>query len=307
MLLTTTAHECITPARHNDYELDFLNTGKTKLPDYKVIDNEIVLGKGAYADVLEVEHNGVCYAAKRYRMVCEADMVAAFREHEILTRVSHRNIVSYYGIWTLVPKSNKKQKSPVLVMEKMHKDLKRHLEGETLSLAKKFQLLLDIANGLNYLHSQDPVIIHRDLKANNVLLTSDGLAKIADFGNSRIIDRSKCEPLTSKPGTVDYMPPEAMEGGHYTKEIDIFSYGHLAIHIFIQEQPSNLLRHNYIDSTGRRIARSEVERREEHLKKVKAALQRDQHPFYTIIIHCLDDRKSERPSCRAIIECIKNL
>ncbi|CAI8019243.1 Receptor-type tyrosine-protein phosphatase alpha [Geodia barretti] len=83
--------------------------------------------------------------------------------------------------------------------------------------------------GLQHLHQQKPAIIHRDLTANNVLL-KNGVAKIGDFGNSRIVDLKTSEPLTTRPGTIDYMPPEAMEGGLYNEKLDIFSYSHLVIH-----------------------------------------------------------------------------
>ena len=260
------------------------------------------MGRGAYADVLEVEYEGEIYAAKKYDFDPQKlgfNLRAFSREHEILTRIRHKNVVSYYGICTLVEGS---AKSVVIVMKKMDKNLDTYLTGEKeISLPTKFQILHDIASGLHHLHIHD--IIHRDLTANNVLL-HDGVAKIGDFGNSRIVDLSKLAPLTSKPSAVDYMPPEAMEGGDYDEKLDIFSYGHLGIHIFIQEQPHKLLAYNYRKG-GKFIARTEVERREKHLKRARSQLGSDRHPFYILLIQCLDDEAEERPDCKTILECIE--
>ena len=279
---------CFMPAGESDPQ---------HLPDRTVIDTGEVLGHGAYADVLVVKCKGKSYAAKRYRMMGkESDMVSAFREHEILARIRHPNIVSYYGTFTL--KSEGKQRLPVIVMEMMHQNLSSYLLGEEIiTFETKLKILRDIANGLQHLHCQKPAVIHRDLTATNVLLTVSGLAKIGDFGNSRIVDIcSQSQPLTSNPGTIDYMPPEAME--EYTEKLDIFSYGHLAIHIFIRERPSKLGRYNY-----KGVAFSEVQRRQKYIDRVKIELPED-HLFYSILIKCLDDDNLNRPSCEDILKCL---
>ena len=260
------------------------------------------MGRGAYADVLEVKYKGKIYAAKKYDFDPQklSDYLQAFsQEHEILTRIRHKNVVSYYGICKLVEGA---AKSVVIAMERMEKNLDTYLtEEKEISLPTKFQILHDIASGLHHLHFHD--IIHRDLTTTNILLTSSGVAKIGDFGNSQIIDLSKCEPLTSRPGTIDYMPPEAMEGGKYTVKLDIFSYGHLGIYICIQERPK-LLSYTY-RKNGKFLFRTEAERREKHLKKVRSQLGGDQHPFYILMIKCLNDEAEERPGCKTILECIE--
>ena len=186
-------------------------------------------------------------------------------------------------------------------MERMDKNLTTYLR-DPVTLSQKYTLLYDVAKGLNHLHSQKPAIIHRDLTAGNVLLTSDGVAKISDFGNSRMVDLSATpELLTSSPGTLDYMPPEAMEGGKYDERLDMFSYGHLAIHVMIQRRPHPLLRPTYFEG-GKLIPRTEVERRQRYLSKVETILVGGvQDPFYLIIVKCLQDEPQFRPSCKKVL------
>ena len=291
-------------------EMDFL------LPTCKVEPNGVVLGTGAYGDVLEVEYKGKVYAAKKYRIPrgpsTGVSLLGAFgREHEILARIRHRNIVPYYGICKLTTDS-----STVIVMQKMDINLGIHLEkNPNIPIGEKLVLLYDIANGLNYLHLQKPAVIHRDLTASNVLLNlTTAVAKISDFGNSRLVDlRATPELMTSSPGTVDYMSPEAMEGGDYNEKMDIFSLGHLVVYIMIQHRPHPLLRHTY-KKGGMLISRTEVQRRQVYLNEMKMKLDGgDTHPLYSIIISCLQDECDPRPSCQDILSnrifsaCSKNM
>lgn len=125
-------------------------------------------------------------------------------------------------------------KLPVLVMEKLDGNLDDLLEGyknPDLPMSLKLSILNDVLRGLNYLHnySNELTIIHRDLTARNVLLTSQMTAKITDFGNSRIVNKTLVQKLTSVPGTLVYMPPEAMTPAKYGPSLDMFSFGHLSL------------------------------------------------------------------------------
>ncbi|RHZ20774.1 hypothetical protein DYB31_008687 [Aphanomyces astaci] len=88
----------------------------------------------------------------------------------------------------------------------------------------KFSVLLDMSQALQYLHSPDINIIHRDLKAKNVLLGGDrGVAKLADFGTSR--ETMEDQTMTAEIGTVPWIAPEVLMGVRYTKKADIYSFG----------------------------------------------------------------------------------
>ena len=108
-----------------------------------------------------------------------------FAELNILCSICHPN-VQYHCVCYL-PNS----KSPALVMEQLQTNLRDYLLNPSyanLPLNAKVSILHDIARGLTYLHNHKPAVIHRNLTARNVLLNSDRVAKISDFGNSSIID-----------------------------------------------------------------------------------------------------------------------
>ena len=124
-------------------------------------------------------------------------------------------------------------------MERLERNLDDLLEKvPNISLALKCSILIDVGMGLLYLHTHDPQIIHRDLTAKNVRLTQSLVAKITDFGNSRIVNQQPgqlAQTLSQLPGTLVYMPPEALTADpHYDYSLDVFSFGHLSLFVVLQ-------------------------------------------------------------------------
>ena len=92
-----------------------------------------------------------------------------------------------------------------------------------LSLVRIIEIAIDIANGLWYLH---PSVVHRDLKPQNIMLSSSGTAKIGDFGISRIKQNTYLSTKHYDAGTVTYMAPECFSSaGGVTEKSDIYSLG----------------------------------------------------------------------------------
>ena len=145
----------------------------------------------------------------------------------------HPNIVQLMGVH-YPPHS----RLPMLIMEYLPFTLTQCLEKEELPLQMKYRILLDVTKGLCYLHGKRPPIVHRDLTANNVLLTSSYTAKISDLGVSRLADTFKKHHLTTAPGNAMVMPPEALEDDPvYDHKLDVFSYGCLIIHVLSGQFP----------------------------------------------------------------------
>ena len=105
----------------------------------------------------------------------------------------------------------------------------RHHENDDFAFHFKLSILMDTCHGLQFLHSQN--IIHRDLSSNNILLTKHLVAKISDLGMAKIIPPD-LQKHTQAPGTVVFMPPEALSvNPQYGKPIDIFSVGCVCVHV----------------------------------------------------------------------------
>ena len=156
------------------------------------------------------------------------------RECQLMANVRHPNVTQFLGLCFVGD-----ARLPLLVMERLEMSLDDLLEcAPNLSLPLKLSTLCDTCSGLVYLHSRRPSIVHRDLTARNILITSSMSAKITDFGCSRMIDMRPgqvVKTLSKLPGTLVYMPPEALNESHkYGPSLDVFSFGHLTLYTVTQ-------------------------------------------------------------------------
>ena len=120
----------------------------------------------------------------------------------------------------------------MLVMEKMECNLTEYLstrEKGSIPEDLMLNILLDVSKGLVYLH-EEMKVAHRDLCSNNILLSADMSAKIADLGSARVLDRpggwASHVQLTIQPGNRDFMPPEALENSSLNTQF-LLMYFHL--------------------------------------------------------------------------------
>lgn len=95
------------------------------------------------------------------------------------------------------------------------------LERKTVSLQKLVTFALEIARGMEYIHSQG--IVHRDLKPENVLISEEFHLKIADFGIA--CEEAYRDVFTDDPGTYRWMAPEMIKRKHYGRKVDVYSFG----------------------------------------------------------------------------------
>jgi len=163
----------------------------------------------------------------RIRITCSEPL-------QVMAEMRHPHVVQFLGLCFLEGST-----LPVLVMERLDSSLDDLLESTpSLPLPLKQSLLVDIVRGLLYLHTRNPPVVHRDLSARNVLLTSSLVAKVSDLGNARIVNLQPgqlARTLTRLPGTMAYMPPEAFDQhSQYGPRLDIFSFGHLTLFTLTQ-------------------------------------------------------------------------
>ena len=192
---------------------------------------------------------------------------------------------------------------PMLVMEYLPLSLTQCLKSHRdLPLQIKYSILLDVAKGLNYLHCKRPPIVHRDLTANNILLTSNFAAKISDLGVSRMADTFNFQELSVAPGNSVVMPPEALRDNPvYDHKLDVFSYGCLILHAFTHEWPKPS--EKYVPNTdffqkGTFIHVNEWERRVRYTSIISY-----DNPFYLFAKSCLENDPKKRPTMSDAIGC----
>ena len=273
--------------------------GPYRLTGVRSTDNE--LGRGSYAVVLELEYRGLkCAGKKLYSILYEHAARRYLEECRLLSQARHPNIVQFLGVYF-----EEGSQFPILVMELLPTNLTSCLERYgVLPDEVSYTILNDVALGLCYLHSQTPSIIHRDLSANNVLVSSNMTAKISDLGVARILNLTPVQ-MTETPGTQAYMPPEVMIANpQYNTSLDVFSYGVMMVHVFTAEWPAPKVGQNRVDPSDphQLIPVSEAERREEFLQKIG-----QDHPLMDLIMSCLKNNPQLRVPATEIVGRMNDL
>ena len=194
-------------------------------------------------------------------------------------------------------------KLPVIVMEKMYNSLRGLVEKHTDILFNDIlSILNDVCHGLQYLHSRNPPIVHRDLTPNNILLCYHLRAKITDLGVAKVMQATDTKTLTQAPGTNDFMPPESLANKPvYGLSLDIFSFGGVMLYITTQEWPRPAPWVDFDPNTGGRIVLTELQRRQQYLDKM-TGVHTDLKP---LVMSCLDDNPKNRPSVANVLLDIK--
>ena len=270
-----------------------------------VIDNITIgnqIGGGANGRILEAKWEGVVVAVKEIHSIFMnevSDMEfqsfkrSFLRECEQSSRLRHPNIVRFFGIYH--PPG---ARVPSLVMERLHCSLTSLLENNpVVPIVTKIWIIKDVALGLRYLHTRNPPIIHRDLSSNNVLLSKGMEGKIGDLGTARLVDPTRQSRMTIAPGTLHFMPPEALADAAnicYGKELDVFSFGCVMLHTLSHEWPSPSEAVIINPDTGLVTGgRSEVERRSRYFERIDRSRS---DVLIPVIESCLTNLPKNRPS-----------
>ena len=191
---------------------------------------EVLLGKLLKEDGTEIE---VAIKNMMQNSKCQARTELCLkREVEIFSKVRHPAIVPLYGV--VVPKTA--AKAPMIVLPYYpNKSLSQYMASTNghlpMSLTEKYIVLYGCAQALAYLHSR--MIIHRDVKPDNVLLTNELYPKVTDFGLSKV-----CSPGNTSQSifenTRNYTAPEMwLTDTHYTDKVDVYAFGILAYEILV--------------------------------------------------------------------------
>lgn len=190
---------------------------------------ENVLGRGGFGVVYKGElDDGTKIAVKRMEAgIISSKALDEFQaEIAVLSKVRHRHLVSLLGYSV---EGNER----ILVYEYMPQGaLSKHLfhwkslKLEPLSWKRRLNIALDVARGMEYLHTlAHQTFIHRDLKSSNILLGDDYRAKVSDFGLVKLAPDGEKSVVTKLAGTFGYLAPEYAVTGKITTKVDVFSFG----------------------------------------------------------------------------------
>ena len=298
--------------------MEHLKNKRAKLVQFEIknvrgLDANDIKGSGCYGEVLQVTVDGISRIGKRLLNVLVAQDIEPgekegiqgrfYDECLLMSKLNHPNVVEFVGVhFDAVNPSN-----VTLIMEQLHTDLEKFLKRPNIPLSIKLSILLDVSTGLLYLHTQlDEPLIHRDLSAANILISTDTRAKIADLGVSKLFDQhlSCTSKQTQCPGCLAYMPPEALqEEPVYGTELDIFSFGQVTLYVLHQEFPC------VYDATNNPETSAAIQAGEMQILKRKKWITKvpHDHCLRSIILQCLQDKPDRRPGTKQLNTVLKTL
>uniref|UniRef100_A0A0D3GS16 Uncharacterized protein n=1 Tax=Oryza barthii TaxID=65489 RepID=A0A0D3GS16_9ORYZ len=190
------------------------------------------LGEGGFGVVYKGSlPHGEEIAVKRLSQSSVQGIGELKNELVLVAKLQHKNLVRLVGVCL-------EEHERMLVYEYMpNRSLDTILfdaeKSSLLDWGKRLKIINGVARGMQYLHEDSQLkIVHRDLKASNVLLDSDYNPKISDFGLARLFGGDQTQDVTNRVvGTYGYMAPEYAMRGHYSVKSDVFSFGVLVLEI----------------------------------------------------------------------------
>lgn len=200
------------------------------------------LGEGGFGAVYKgTLPDGEEIAVKRMSKSSAQGVEELKNELALVAKLSHKNLVRLIGVCL-------EQQERLLVYEFVPKrslDLilfaQDSAKREQLDWSKRYKIIDGIARGLQYLHEDSQLkVVHRDLKASNILLDMNINPKISDFGLAKIFGRDQTQAITNRVvGTHGYMAPEYMMRGNYSVKSDAFSFGVMVLEIVTGRKNTN--------------------------------------------------------------------
>ncbi|KAJ7946801.1 Receptor lectin kinase [Quillaja saponaria] len=200
--------------------------------------DEEKLGQGGFGSVYRgvLRDSNSYIAVKRVAKGSKQGIKEYASEVRIISRLRHRNLVQLLG-WC------HERKELLLVYEYLpNGSLDFHLFEEHILLTweRRYKISQDLASALLYLHEEwEQCVLHRDIKASNIMLDSSFNAKLGDFGLARLVDHAKGSQTTVLAGTMGYMAPECTTTYRSSKESDVYSFGVVALEVACGRKPVN--------------------------------------------------------------------
>lgn len=200
-----------------------------------------LLGAGGFGSVYKgiLPKGKNVVAVKRMAKDAKRGKEEFIAEISVINRLRHRNLVPLLG-WC------HEKGELIMVYEYMpNGSLDKHifnddLPGEFLDWDQRYNIVSGVASALMYLHEEcEQVVIHRDVKASNIMVDSEYNARLGDFGLARLIEHDRRSfTATGLVGTMGYIAPECFHTGRPTVESDVFSFGVVALEVTCGRPPT---------------------------------------------------------------------
>ncbi|KAM4698508.1 mitogen-activated protein kinase kinase kinase 20 isoform 2-T2 [Rhinophrynus dorsalis] len=212
------------------------------------------------------------------------------KEAEILSMLSHRNIIQFYG--AVLEPPNYCIVTEYAACGSLYEFINSN-RSEEMDMDHIMDWAMDVAKGMHYLHMEAPIrVIHRDLKSRNVVITSDGVLKICDFGASRFHSHTTHMSLV---GTFPWMAPEVIQSLPVSETCDTYSYGVVLWEMLTREVPFKGLE-------GLQVAWLVVEKNER--LTIPSCCPRS---FAELMRQCWEADSKKRPSFKQIISNLESM
>ncbi|CAH8304481.1 unnamed protein product [Eruca vesicaria subsp. sativa] len=266
------------------------------------------LGEGGFGEVYKgTLSSGTEVAVKRLSKMSGQGTREFRNEAVLVSKLQHRNLVRLLGFCL-------EGKEKILIYEFVpNKSLDYFLFDPEkqcqLDWTQRYKIIGGIARGILYLHQDSQLtIIHRDLKASNILLDADMVPKISDFGLSTIFGIEQTQGNTNRiAGTYAYMSPEYAMQGQFSMKSDIYSFGVLILEIISGKKNSSVYQMDETSTAGNLVNNAwRLWRNGSPLELLDPAITRNnQSNEVTRCIHiallCVQDNPEDRPMLSTII------
>ncbi|KAL6513649.1 hypothetical protein OROGR_021135 [Orobanche gracilis] len=196
-----------------------------------------VLGKGAFKTVYKAfdQVDGMEVAWNRIKiddvLRSPEDLEKLYSEVHLLRQLKHKNVIKFYDSWIDQKKKTINMITELFTSGSLRQYRKKH---KTVDMKAIKNWARQILQGLDYLHSQNPPVIHRDLKCDNIFVNgSQGEVKIGDLGLATIMQKPTAKSVI---GTPEFMAPELYEE-EYDELVDIYSFGMCLLEMVTLEYP----------------------------------------------------------------------
>ncbi|KAL3685537.1 hypothetical protein R1sor_003559 [Riccia sorocarpa] len=238
----------LTPRTHTHFSIEDLNKATNGF------DEKYILGEGGFGKV----YKGVLpifpftkVAIKALTGTSSQGVKEFVTEIELLSRLDGKHLVRLLGSCVVG------EQLYLVYRHVANGSLSDHLHGENrksrtlFPWATRVRIALGAATGIKFLHEQEPPVLHRDIKAANILLTRNFNAKVCDFGFAKQLSSGEeslrfcCTPtllMSGAVGTVGYLAPESMASGEITIESDVYSFGVVMLELLTGRKPVDFSR-----------------------------------------------------------------